>query len=239
MSKKKPGKLCEDCQDPKTTYHRTLEKYLCEECSESDDNTLICKSTAKQKYFLTEKDLEDIEYYEVDNPHWRCASSMKLYTRADILEKFYDKYNANSDNEEQKRKDLEKNRKKRSIVRLNTKELKRKKRKQKLTEALKEYKLKIRADSSLCEQYINGTLKGWNLDKIVKRLCQMHYLFNYCNIQKYINIVKEDRQQEKRWNGYYDGSVSVVDEAEELILKKIKKYPTVWPWMVADKIKEI
>lgn len=219
---------CDNCEDSDAKYNRTLEKYLCSECSESDEFTLMCKSTAKQEYFLTEKDLKDLEYYEADNPHWKSASSMKLYTKTDVISKFRDKYDVDSDNEDDKKKELKKRREKRSTFNKDAREHGTKKRRKELVSALSKYKLKLRSDSKLCQKYINGTLdKEWTVDEVVERMCEMHYLFNYG--KKYINQAQRS-YDETLEAGYFPDS-NVIDDAESLMLDKIGDYPDTWPWM--------
>jgi hypothetical protein len=225
---KKTIRYCDECETGDANYNRTLEKYLCSECSESNDYTLICKSTAKQEYFLTEKDLGDLEYYEANNPHWKSAHSMKLYTKADVISKFREKYDVDSDNEDDKKKELEKKREKRSASVKDAREYSTTKRRKKLVSALSKYKLKLRGDSVLCQKYINGTLdKEWTVDKIVERMCEMHYLFNYG--KKYIEQSK--RSYNATLEAGYLPDCSIVEDAEMLMLDKIDDYPDTWPWM--------
>lgn len=87
-----------------------------------------------------------------------------------------------------------------------------------LSQKLAEYKLRIREDSKLCQQYIEY---GQNdLDYIVNRMCEMKYLFEYLKVQKTIQKIKNKKI-------YYR---NVLDEAERRLLQK-NSYPETWPWM--------
>lgn len=64
-------------------------------------------------------------------------------------------------------------------------------RKKELENKLKSRGLEIRTDSALCTKYIEGTT-DLNVDFIVERMCQMKYLFEYCNMKEIkANIYKQ------------------------------------------------
>jgi hypothetical protein len=94
-----------------------------------------------------------------------------------------------------------------------------------LEEALAKYKLVIRGDSRLCNGYIDGTLKDWNISQIVKRMCQMKYLYEYTDFQKIYDNVW--RHQDR----YYSDPEEVFEEAEHMTIKKNGGYPRIFPWM--------
>lgn len=48
----------------------------------------ISKSKAKSMYNLTDKDIKNIRFLEVDNPHYKCAPKMKLYLQKELEYKF-------------------------------------------------------------------------------------------------------------------------------------------------------
>ena len=52
--------------------------------SESQPEKRMCGSTVKSTYKLTQDDLDHIPHVCVRNPHYRCASDMRLYTRQDV-----------------------------------------------------------------------------------------------------------------------------------------------------------
>ena len=113
-------KICENCRVNIGTKNRIHSLILCEQCSHSPDYEMICKSIAKNKYKLNDKDLINIEYIEVDNPHFKCAAKMKLFLEKDI-KKYADEKHKND--HEQKLTDYTKNILKQKSVRTNTKKI--------------------------------------------------------------------------------------------------------------------
>jgi len=85
-------KLCTEC-GIETINRANNNIRLCNDCSNLDKYNYICKSTIKSDYCLTDKDITTIPYISVKNPHYRCASDMKLYSIADIKTKFMEKHN--------------------------------------------------------------------------------------------------------------------------------------------------
>lgn len=102
------------------------------------------------------------------------------------------------------------------------------KRKEKLIKALSKYGLKLRNDSRLCTNYMNGELTNWTLDEVVERMCQMKYLFDYCDIEDYIEKARSEYYDEIN-DGYFP-DCSIIDKAEMYAMKN-KKYPDKWPWL--------
>lgn len=85
-------KKCDECQT-ETNNRASNGTRLCDICSKLDKHNYICKSTIKTNYFLTDKDIDTIPYMSVKNPHYRCAADMKLYSIADVKNKFMEKHN--------------------------------------------------------------------------------------------------------------------------------------------------
>lgn len=107
---------------------------------------------------------------------------------------------------------------------LNTKSI----RKNELTIALNHKGLKLRSDSKLCLKYIE--YNNGDLNEIVNRMCEMKYLFDYCNMKKELNKV-ENEHIEIINSGYFP-DLSVFEEAEYDILSNIEGcYPIKWPWL--------
>lgn len=219
-------KLCVECGKEGSVMHRTFKKRICGTCLDLDKYTLICKSTAKKDYFLNDKDLKDVKCYEVKNPHYSCASAMQLFSKTNIIKTFEEKYDIDDDDEfDEKMEELEQ----KKLIRSKNKQHVKDERKTKLIKELKKVKVELREDSELCKRYISGTLdkKVWTLESIVNRMCEMKYLFDYANIKSYMKKAKNIKY------GEYDeyDERSLVDIAEELVLEKIGKYPTKWPWL--------
>ena len=103
-----------------------------------------------------------------------------------------------------------------------------------LNTEMKKFDLCIRTDSRLCCAYVyygDGKIKF-----IVKRMCQMKYLFDYCDIATQKNKFYDAYNQEK-WNTN-DDDLTLIDYTESKILKKIGGYPRIWPW-IAEKSAKI
>ena len=106
-------------------------------------------------------------------------------------------------------------------------------RKPKLEKALELMGLKLRNDSVLCNKYIsNGIGK---IEKIVERMCQMKFLFEYHDIRKEIENIYEEYKIYDEFDDeyYYKLSYNCVFKlAEEIILRKIGGlYPDIYPWI--------
>lgn len=102
-------------------------------------------------------------------------------------------------------------------------------RKDVLINELAKYKLVLRSDSKLCESYINGSIhERWTLDTIAYRMCQMRYLYDYCDMNQAFRQAKD----KNRRNGY-EGDL--FDIAERIAIKG-KGYPSEWPWLVGSSI---
>ena len=105
------------------------------------------------------------------------------------------------------------------------------KRKNRLINELGKYKLDLRDDSVLCQNYIHGN-KKYDLDEIVLRMCEMKYLYEYCHMDECRDIAYEQYKAEKDAGYYPDMSVS--EHAEMIALNKYSngKYPDTFPWLV-------
>lgn len=186
----------------------------------------ICKSVAKADYFLTDKDLAPLVYTSV--PRRGRFHDYVLYNLSDIVTVFCDKYHISNTDIVAKQTELAEQKKlakEKRAIKSKTKEIYRKK---ELEEALAKYKLTLRDDSSLCQGYIDGSIRDWTLDKIVNRMCQMKYLFDYCNMDSCLEQAYQEQRDERR-AGYYP-DMSVFEQAE-LIALRHKSYPDTWPWM--------
>ena len=63
----------------------------------------------------------------------------------------------------------------------------------------------------------------------MERMCQMKFLFEYCNMKHEIEKAKEEQSEE--WDMGYIPDNSVFELAEMNILNRIKEYPKVFPWL--------
>lgn len=103
-------------------------------------------------------------------------------------------------------------------------------RRKQLKDLLKEAGLKLRSDSKLCDKYIEYDIG--DPDEIVSRMCEMRYLFDYCDMRKCLDKVEQEHADTLN-NGYFP-DCSVFDEAEEMALNN-KEYPDVFPWQLKSK----
>lgn len=209
----------------------------------------ITKTRALNEYHLTIKDIEPLNYDVVDNPLYRSSNSMILYKLADIEELFMSKYDCEKESIDDKKCELEdkKNEKRENkqnetnekynmmindpniIDKLSEKiKLTKIDRKVLLVKKLGEAGLGLRSDSKLCGGYIDGTIHT-NVDVVVERMCQLHYFYNYCDHKKYFKKAK--KEFEKLFGDEYPHGFSLLDQAEECLLKDIGEYPEVYPWL--------
>jgi len=185
------------------------------------------------EYVLTLKDLKDVEFKSSRNAH---QSFSKLYLITTVKEIALKKHNI------QNIEDLVEIRNKK-ILKKSIRSTKMKEsvacainlRKTNLIKKLKELGLTLRNDSKLCTEYINGTLKDWTVEQIAHRMCQMKYLFDYCDMSQCLEQASKE-QNDELTAGYFP-DMTVFDQAEYIALKN-KKYPTIFPWILKKKQKQ-
>jgi hypothetical protein len=231
-----PNKCC-DC-DSKEMVRKDKARsiYLCSKCSESLKYKLMCKTDIKNTYFISEEELDDrgCECYIV--PRRRGWSDMTLYALSDVLQYFCEIHELNYDDRtsiDTKVKELQEElRKKKELRAAKIKHKKQNdavRRKQELVAELAKYKLVIRSDSKLCSGYIDGTIKDWTIEEIANRMCEMKYLFDYCNMDACMTEAYEEQQEE--FEAGYFPDCSVFEQAELIALDKCGGYPKAWPWL--------
>lgn len=186
----------------------------------------ISKTEALKKYHLNKNDIEELDYKEKVNPHYRSGPKMRLYKLDDIEKIFMDKYNVEYHDIMIRVEELDEIRKRRSDNIKRKRMIRENERKEKLSEALKSVGLVIRNDSRLCQNYISGELN--NLEYIKKKMCQMKYLHEYIDIRKYKKRAKEEFSFLKSIYGYVN--IPFIDLVEEEFLKE-NEYPDVYPWL--------
>ena len=108
-------------------------------------------------------------------------------------------------------------------------------RKDELIKSLTVRGLEFREDSKLCLKYINKETE-LSLDTIVQRLCEMKYLYDYCDFEKiktnvYFNLKKKNKDKDIPIN---TNKVALI--AKKIALKKFSNniYPVKFPWEVND-----
>jgi hypothetical protein len=114
----------------------------------------------------------------------------------------------------------------------NCKNKKKNERKEKLVKALEENVLEVRSDSKLCNGYIEGIIKGWNISKMVRRMGEMKYLHEYCDFD-YTFIQADEEFKEEIEPGFYP-DMTKFERAEEISLNKNDGYPKIIQWQAKD-----
>lgn len=104
------------------------------------------------------------------------------------------------------------------IAEENEKETKRNNRLTDLKKSLNKRGVEFRTDSHLCNQYINGSDR-YTIEHITNVICQMKYLYEYCDYKKFIEKAKI--------KGSYDREVI---KKQALDTKSKGVYPSVFPW---------
>ena len=226
-------KLCEECGEPGGRMNDVHGIRLCSECVKLDEYYTLCKTDAKNDYFLTEKDLKECECTRVKKHGY--STYLALYIKKDIIDLFCQKYFLNpldTEGIEAMQAELEEKRDEARSKRQKTSEKRKKSRKKKLVRALGEKGLRLRPDSKLCHGYIEGKIVDKSVDEIVERMCQMKYLYDYCHMEKCYK--KARRLQDEELEAGYIPDIPLVEEAERIALKKYapkRKYPSRWPWL--------
>ena len=72
-------------------------------------------------------------------------------------------------------------------------------------------------------------LKGGEKIKIADRMCEMKYLYEYCDFDSAYQKAYEDQQEE--YNAGYYPDCTVFEQAEMSVLSDVGGYPTVFPWL--------
>jgi len=225
------NKICIECKNNSGSKSTYFNVYLCSTCKLYDKYTLVTKTNAKKNYFLKDEDLDKIDkilgktaygpttYFTVFNLTKYLCEKHKI--SPDHLDEFIIKLiNLRNSNLNNRRKKIDENKK-----------IKMEKRRNKLIEEFKKYKLELREDSYLCQNYIEG--KNYILENVVRRMCEMKYLFEYCHMDECKQIIydKYDSDSSDSSDTIY---MSIFDQAEELALEKYSngKYPVIFPWLV-------
>ena len=179
-----------------------------------EDENHVCATNARQHYFLSAKDLLEL-------PCVRFGKK-RLYNRDDLQKAAGKKHGAVDPTEILKI--LKCNREERIAFRKANSEERREKRRVHLTALLSKYGLELRDDSKLCQGYINGTVKDKSPEWIVSRICQMKYLYDYCDMKSAFKAAKQLKTE--------NPDIFVKETAERIALSKVGgTYPRQFPWL--------
>ena len=216
----------ENCNNTTTRRNSRMDKYVCNDCKDLDKYTLMYKTYVKKEYYFDPEDYDLVKYHSTMR-----SNITTLYVLEDIINTFCELHGLDPANEDaitNKKSELQqlKNQRKRKV---RSREEMCNVRREQLVAALQQFHLELRGDSKLCHGYINGTIKDWTVDKIVERMCEMKYLYEYCHIENYME--KARRSNERELLDGYIPDCSVFQVAEDMALRKHGGYPQAWPWM--------
>jgi len=170
---------------------------------------MITKTTAKNRYLLTNTQLAELPSICVDNPHYRKASNMTLFLEKDC------QYVAADDLEEKIQHKLDAS---------NKRKENRQEREISLKNALTKVGLKIRPDSKLCQEFIDDRLDEdiWTLDKVVEMCQEMNWLHTKTNYRQLLKTaISDEIELYKSYSNCYNFQ-DIYDDIEPQIRKKIK-----------------
>ena len=221
--------ICVECYENEGKIRKPIDKVLCETCNNLDKHTLITLTDAKKDYFLKDSDLGDLQSYRV-----RCTYRIAtLYNKLDVMNIACIKHNLAMENLEDHMRVLriakvEKSNARKAKINAKKQELFNQ-RNTELHSALQSMGLEFRTDSKLCQMYLNGEIS--NLQDVVKRMCEMKYLYDYCHMEECRDIAYRQYCDDKK-HGYWSGE-SVSEMAEDIALRKYSngRFPNRWPWM--------
>lgn len=94
-----------------------------------------------------------------------------------------------------------------------------------LAEELNRFRLQFREDSELCRKYVMGDLDiTWDLSRIVQRMCQMKFLFEYTPFRTEYKKMKETNSK-----------ITFEDAEKAVMIQTVgsERYPPgLWPWLL-------
>ena len=226
----KVDKSCSECGICMGTYSNVYMRYICKTCRCLDKYTSVTKTNAKKNYLLRDDDLLNLQCSKGRSSYGEAT----YYNKKEIKKYLSSKLNIEYDEIDRYIKKIIDEKKMLKNLRSEKREKKRMEDKNRrrilLEEELGKYKLKLRSDSVLCKNYINGD-KEYNIDDIVRRMCEMKYLYDYCEMDKcrdeaYKNYIDE-------MNNGYIPDMRVCEMAEIIALDKYSngKYPEKFPWL--------
>jgi XPA protein C-terminus len=176
-----PTRRCQSCNglEQRPWKHGLFKRRLCSVCRQLPQFVMITATTAKQEYFLNDKDLEPLRVLSVRNPHYGSMPSMRLYCLKDVQAASEAKLKANQTTMvERRRKSLELGEqiKKRKIAASETRRIA-------LQKALAAFGLQAPLDWEICHHFITNNRKSWHeklqLEDVVQKVLRVHYLENH------------------------------------------------------------
>ena len=174
------------------------------------------------EFCLSAKDLAALNFTEVPNPHFRRAGApMKLYVLEDVRAAAHAKHGGAAGVEAAAAKRSAAADKRRATVQGRCDH-----RRLQLVTALGKFGLELRADSKLCESYINRA-GSFTIDQVVRRMCEMRFLHHHTHYVDILHDIRRDiREMGERWD-----SDETADDAEVQAVGQAGGWPARWPWL--------
>jgi len=227
-----PVIYCQECQTSPGQSIRFIEGPVCEPCSQLAKYNFITKTDAKNDYFLKEEDLDGLQFHQVKSSYGRRQVA-NLFNKQDIMNKACERHSTTLDDLPHiiayKKQVKDTKSMARRVKKQEARDALEAPRRTRLVEALQAAGLELRADSKLCQLYIEG--KTDNLTQIVRRMGEMRYLYEYCHMDECRDEAYNQMREERKEFGYCDWSVQ--DKAEQIALRKYSpggRYTDVFPW---------
>jgi hypothetical protein len=214
-------KICELCTSVKTKLICPFtNNTLCQKCRQ---NNYISKTETFKIYPDANQDI----HKTLNRITIKTGYGNGMYFFRDdvwILLSTYQGFDMEAYQANENRKIQDKKRKKIELIEhIQQQDSLRQTRRKELKTALQNYGLKLRSDSRLCENYIYEG--DHDIDDVVERMCQMKYLFEYCNIRAKIKELKK--------KSYYIPNNELFERAEEdILISQGGEYPEQWPWLL-------
>jgi hypothetical protein len=228
--------LCLYCHDKSARREVFYNIPICYSCQRSKENShifsQITKTLAKQMYLLKDEDLDKLDCIEKKNPHYRNSSAMTLYLESDVKEYANKKYNGKL------QEAIDKKMKKSQLIRDN-KNNRQNTRRAELKAALENEGLELRADSKLCQGYIENKLEKdeWTIQEIVSMCGEMRWLFNHTDYKKQLKEnVDVNAAEIAKYEGWHNAHKEAYEDVEPWVRKQVLKAypkPAIYPWKEA------
>ena len=220
---KKIDKICFECKNNIGKLTTIFNIYLCSNCKLNNKYILISKINTKKIFSFNDNDFEKLNPILKKNSNYLSI----YYTKENIINYYCEKHciEHNCADKHVENMYFGKCLKKKSGTKIKKSD-----RKNIIIKALSEYKLELRNDSVLCKQYIEGS-NEYSVDDIVKKMCQMKYLYDYCHMKECLDEAYEEHVEELN-EGYFP-DMRVSERAEMIALNKYSNdsYPDVFPWI--------
>lgn len=197
-----------------------------ETASISKDDDLITSTDAKNKWYLTDDDLDIIP--SLDKYHRAYRKYYRLFSVNDIFEYAIYKYKGITNFRTFIQMKLDK-KQKRAITMIQNKQKKLEKKNERsktIKEILEEKNMKAYSGLDICDQYIDGSIK--KIDDFVKKLEEHDNKMKLLRNRK-IDLIEKLNEKDISYeeNGaftsYVNGHIDNIDQAVEIIYKKSQK----------------